>query len=863
MAAPLRSIPGWRVAWGLLIGSTAVADSPAPFPQVHEPGITIRLLAAEPDLVAPIGLAIGPDDRIHVVESRTRLHPRPGGGGPATDRVLVFTDADGDGRAEGRGVFADGFRHALNLACLPGGDLVLVCAREVWRLGDDDGDGRADRRERLLELATPNTHPHSALLGAAAGDGGWLYVSRGHNAGLPWRLRDAGGAGFAGEGDGGAVVRCRLDGTGLESFATGFRNPFALALDAAGRLVVADNDPDARGPNRLLHAVAGGDYGYRARHGDGGTHPFQGWDADRPGTLPIAAALDEAPAGLLDARGTGLALPGTDSLLVTSWAGHRIDRLRVQPAGTSFTATRQPLVTGGPEFHPVALAVDSRGIVHVTDWVLGGYTGHSRGRLWSIRGTSPGTPDPGARARDRRASRSMRELERIAATSPRGGRRIRAALADADPFRAHAAFRALSLPSHGEIRARLRADRDPRIRAAALRAGEQAGDTDPDPLRAALGDADPEVRRTALLLAGERGDPALRPHLDRALDGVGLTPRLFATHRAAVEALTGGDRVAAEREAEWLERFIDDPENPGPVRALALTRLVSDRPAGHRSRLVAALDDPAPGVVSAAVHALAEASGPEADAALRRLARDAGRPVALRAAALVSLGGRHDPGVEELLPLLEDPEPDVAYEAARLLRSHVAHEEHPGVREAFLRMADVPDTTPRGEVVRMALGRLEPPDSPEAWARALDGDIAGDAERGRRVFFSAQAACAGCHRVGDHGREVGPELTQVARSLDRTRLIRSILEPSAESAPEYQGGYVETRDGPVHQGLRLQEQSDGSVALWVPGTGTVRVDAAEVVDAGPLSGSLMPEGLAQALTPAEFRDLVAYLESLR
>ena len=50
---------------------------------------------------------------------------------------------------------------------------------------------------------------------------------------------------------------------------------------------------------------------------------------------------------------------------------------------------------------------------------------------------------------------------------------------------------------------------------------------------------------------------------------------------------------------------------------------------------------------------------------------------------------------------------------------------------------------------------------------------------------------------------------------------------------------------------------------WVPGTGTVRVDAAEVADAGPLSGSLMPEGLAQALTPVEFRDLVAYLESLR
>lgn len=146
--------------------------------------------------------------------------------------------------------------------------------------------------------------------------------------------------------------------------------------------------------------------------------------------------------------------------------------------------------------------------------------------------------------------------------------------------------------------------------------------------------------------------------------------------------------------------------------------------------------------------------------------------------------------------------------------------------------------------------------------RALDAGT-GDPERGRRVFFSAQAACARCHRVGEHGREVGPDLTQVARSLPRERLIRAVLEPSAESAPEYLAWYVETRDGPVHQGLRLQELPDGSASLWTPDFGGMRFDADEVADVGPLTQSLMPEGLAGALSPGEMRDLVAYLESLR
>lgn len=107
----------------------------------------------------------------------------------------------------------------------------------------------------------------------------------------------------------------------------------ALDFDAAGRLLCVDNDPDARGPNRLLHLVHGGDYGYKTRYGPGGLPPYQAWDGELPGTLPMLAAVGEAPSGVLD--GDRMALPADyrGDLLATVWGRHAIARFRPKPAG--------------------------------------------------------------------------------------------------------------------------------------------------------------------------------------------------------------------------------------------------------------------------------------------------------------------------------------------------------------------------------------------------------------------------------------------------------------------------------------------------------------------------------------------------
>lgn len=291
-------------------------------PQSNDAGVLFELIAAAPDIATPIGIAVDAKGRVLVLESHTHK-PEKGYAGPKFDRVKAFVDADGDGRFETNRVVADGIVQGMNLALGTNGDL-FVCARtNVTRFTDRDGDGVFEQRTELLSLETSETYPHDCLLSVAVSPDGWLYVGRGNTGGQRWVMRAHDGSTLRDFGDGGNVVRLRLDGSKLEGFATGFWNPFGLAFDAAGNLFCSDNDPDSRGPNRIVHLVRGGDYGYRAQHGKSGLHPFQAWNGELPGTLPFVCGVGESPGTLVSCDfATGLAR-GV-SLLVAIWAEERM-----------------------------------------------------------------------------------------------------------------------------------------------------------------------------------------------------------------------------------------------------------------------------------------------------------------------------------------------------------------------------------------------------------------------------------------------------------------------------------------------------------------------------------------------------------
>lgn len=394
------------LAW--LSSQQVRADEP---PKSLDPRLKIELFAEHPQIVTPTGLDVDHRGRVFAIESNTHFPPEGYKGHP-TDRVLVMSDSDNDGKADKIVVFTDGLKYSMSVAVRPlwfpvrpmadgrepkadisnsksqisnpKQSVYVATRREIFQFHDDDGDDKADRKESIVHLDTKGDYPHNGLAGFAIDALGWMYFGFGENLGADYKIIGSDGTTLSGGGEGGNIYRCRLDGSKLSQIATGFWNPHASCFDAFGRLFTVDNDADSRPPCRLLHVIPGGDYGYRFRNGRKGLHPFTAWNGEIPGTLPMVAGTGEAPSGILAYESDGLPEEYLGNLLVTSWGDHRIDRFRLQPKGTSFTSLAEPLITGGENFRPVGLATAPDGSLFCTDWVLRDYKLHGHGRIWRI-----------------------------------------------------------------------------------------------------------------------------------------------------------------------------------------------------------------------------------------------------------------------------------------------------------------------------------------------------------------------------------------------------------------------------------------------------------------------------------------------
>src|SRR5947208_7273950 len=82
----------------------------------------------------------------------------------------------------------------------------------------------------------------------------------------------------------------------------------------------------------------------------------------------------------------------------------------------------------------------------------------------------------------------------------------------------------------------------------------------------------------------------------------------------------------------------------------------------------------------------------------------------------------------------------------------------------------------------------------------------GNATRGKTVF-EGKGGCASCHRVGDNGSRVGPDLSQIGGARRMVEIQRSILEPDAEVVPANRTFRVITRDGATITGRRSEEHT--------------------------------------------------------
>src|SRR5437899_10261857 len=84
----------------------------------------------------------------------------------------------------------------------------------------------------------------------------------------------------------------------------------------------------------------------------------------------------------------------------------------------------------------------------------------------------------------------------------------------------------------------------------------------------------------------------------------------------------------------------------------------------------------------------------------------------------------------------------------------------------------------------------------------------GNPDRGKKVFLSANAQCAPCHKVHGQGGDVGPDLSQIGGKFDRAHLVESILEPSRQIVEGYRSTVLALRDGRVLTGIVREESAE-------------------------------------------------------
>ena len=141
--------------------------------------------------------------------------------------------------------------------------------------------------------------------------------------------------------------------------------------------------------------------------------------------------------------------------------------------------------------------------------------------------------------------------------------------------------------------------------------------------------------------------------------------------------------------------------------------------------------------------------------------------------------------------------------------------------------------------------------------------LCGDRAHGRLVFdTNAAAQCKSCHKVGDVGENVGPDLTKIGAKYTKSALLDQILEPSKTIEPQYATYLLETKDGRVLSGLAVERTKDAVMLKDAQGK-TIKVSSVEIERLVPQARSLMPELLLRDMTAQQVADLLDFLASLR
>lgn len=375
--------------------------------QVPE-GLEVKPFAAEPMLINPTNIDVDSKGRVWVLEA---YNYRPGINGnptnPQGDRIVILEDTNGDGQADSRKVFYQSpeLNAPLGIAVL---DSMVIVSQSpyIWKMFDDNRDGKADRKEVLFSGIGGDQHDHGAHA-FTFGPDGKLYFNLGNEG---KQLLDAKGNPILDQ-DGdpigpkkyrqGMVFRCNLDGSQVEVLGHNFRNNYEVAVDSYGALWQSDNDDDGNKGVRINAVFEHGNYGYVDEMTGEGWYvnrtniekeiPLRHWHLNDPGVVPnLLQTGAGSPTGMIIYEGNLLPSIFQNQMIHTDAGPNVVRSYATTPWGAGYEARINNLITSKDQwFRPADVAAAPDGSLFVADWYDPGVGGHqagdqAKGRIYRI-----------------------------------------------------------------------------------------------------------------------------------------------------------------------------------------------------------------------------------------------------------------------------------------------------------------------------------------------------------------------------------------------------------------------------------------------------------------------------------------------
>ncbi len=318
-------------------------------------GFTVELVASEPDIVNPIGMAIDERGRFWITESLE--YPRRSAG-VGKDRVKVLEDTDGDGKADKFTVFADGLNIPSGIAVGHGG-VWVANSPDILFMQDTDGDGKADKSEVVVTgFGRDDTHelPNSLTWGPD----GWLYGLNGvfnHS-----HVKYPKSSKHYKENHPGWQFTCALFRIHpvtreFQVFCEGTSNPWGVAFDSEGSAFISACVID-----HLWHLTETGYY-----HRQGGPYPPFTWKIE---SIVKHKHQKAAYCGIHYFDSDAYPEKYRDKLYMGNIHGGCINVDKLQRDGSTYFATPEPdfLTANDAWFMPVVQKTGPDGSLYILDW---------------------------------------------------------------------------------------------------------------------------------------------------------------------------------------------------------------------------------------------------------------------------------------------------------------------------------------------------------------------------------------------------------------------------------------------------------------------------------------------------------------